>query len=203
MPSEIQVSLRKDRSHGERRSEILQTLAAMLQEPDFDKVTTARLASSLNLSEAALYRHFSNKAAMYDALIDFIEEALADLFAQIRDAEAMSGTYKVRSMISVLLDFADANPGLVRSLSGQALTYENPKLTDRVRRLWASYELGLKQAFRTAIAARELPADFNASGRAAMVMSFVIGQWTRFALSGFRDRPNQIGPASFEVFYRP
>lgn len=201
MSEGIQATLKSDRSRGARRAEILQALAAMLQEPEFEKVTTARLATVLGLSEAALYRHFSSKAAMYDALLDFIEESLAGLFAQVRETESMSGRDQVRTMISILLDFADANPGLVRILTGQALVYESPKLTERVRRLFASYELGLKLAFRKAIAEHELPADFNASGRASLVLSFVIGQWQRFALSGLRDRPNQIGSTSLEIFF--
>ena len=134
MSEVIQATLKSDRSRGARRAEILQALASMLQEPDFEKVTTARLAASLGLSEAALYRHFSGKAAMYNALIDFIEESLADLFAQVRETEGMSGKEQVRTMIIILLDFADANPGLARILTGQALVYENPKLTERVRR---------------------------------------------------------------------
>lgn len=201
MSEVIQATLKSDRSRGARRAEILQALASMLQEPDFEKVTTARLAASLGLSEAALYRHFSGKAAMYNALIDFIEESLADLFAQVRETEGMSGKEQVRTMIIILLDFAEANPGLARILTGQALVYENPKLTERVRRLFASYELGIKQAFRKAIAEHELPADFNASGRSALALSYVIGQWQRFVLSGLKERPNQIGSSSLEIFF--
>ena len=50
--------------HGERRLQILQTLAAMLENPRGDKVTTAALAAKLDVSEAALYRHSSKRRCL-------------------------------------------------------------------------------------------------------------------------------------------
>ena len=58
---------------GERKAQILQTLASMLEEPKAERVTTALLAARLDVSEAALYRHFASKAQMYEGLIEFIE----------------------------------------------------------------------------------------------------------------------------------
>jgi len=47
---------------GERKLQILHTLAEMLQNPHAEKITTAALAKKLDVSEAALYRHFASKA---------------------------------------------------------------------------------------------------------------------------------------------
>lgn len=189
------------RSKIDRRTEILQSLAALLEEPSAEKITTARLAAELGVSEGALYRHFKGKAEMYDALIDFAQESLLSLFAQIRDRADLSGRDKARAMVQVMLDFADANRGLVRLLTGHALVNESPALSDRVRTLNASLEQGLKQSFREAVLAGEIQADFNASARAAALMSYVNGQWLRYVLSNFHDRPNRAGPVTLAFLF--
>ncbi len=201
MSDSPQVHMIRRRSKIDRRTEILQSLAALLEEPSAEKITTARLAAELGVSEGALYRHFKGKAEMYDALIDFAQESLLSLFAQIRDRADLSGRDKARAMVQVMLDFADANRGLVRLLTGHALVNESPALSDRVRTLNASLEQGLKQSFREAVLAGEIQADFNASARAAALMSYVNGQWLRYVLSNFRDRPNQAGPVTLAFLF--
>lgn len=124
-------TLRRRRTGNERREEVLRVLAAMLEQPSIEKITTAKIASALNISEGLLYRYFNNKSAMFDALIDFVEESLLGLVAQIRSGDKLSGLAQVEAMVSVMLKFADTNRGLARLMTGQALVYESPKLQDR------------------------------------------------------------------------
>ena len=60
----------------DRRDQILQALAAMLEAGPESKITTARLAQQVGVSEAALYRHFASKTKMFEALIEFSEETI-------------------------------------------------------------------------------------------------------------------------------
>ena len=125
---------RQRRVRRDRRTDILQTLAVLLEDPHCDRITTAQIAKKLDLSEAALYRSFSSKGAMFDGLIEFIESSLLDLFAQIRADEKLTNVAKIQVMTSVMLDFADANRGLTRVMTGQVLMKEDPKLTERMTR---------------------------------------------------------------------
>src|SRR3989454_4182868 len=109
--------------HGERRLQILQTLAAMLENPRGDKVTTAALAAKLDVSEAALYRHFTGKAQMFEGLIEFIEQTLFALINKIT-TEEKSGTRQLEAIVGVLLAFAQKNRGMTRVLIGDALVHE-------------------------------------------------------------------------------
>src|SRR5574340_937745 len=110
------------RKPGERRTQILQTLAAMLQEPQPEKITTAALAARVGVSEAALYRHFSSKAQMYEGLIEFIEQTLFRLIARIT-ADIPSPPAHVEAILNMLLNFAAKNPGMTRVLIGEALVH--------------------------------------------------------------------------------
>ncbi|HEV3105367.1 MAG TPA: nucleoid occlusion factor SlmA, partial [Trinickia sp.] len=132
---------------GERRMHILQTLAAMLEAPKGEKITTAALAARLNVSEAALYRHFASKAQMYEALIAFIEETFFGLINQIT-AKEPDGLLQARAIGMMLLNFAAKNPGMTRVLTGEALVGEHERLAERVTQMLERIEASLKQCLR-------------------------------------------------------
>ncbi len=194
---------RPRRGSRDRRTEILKTLALLLEDPHCDRITTAQIAKRIGISEAALYRNFSSKAAMFDALIEFVETSLLELFAKIRGDGKMTNCAKLQVMLSVMLDFADANRGLTRIMTGQILMKEDPKLTERMTHLFDKLEAGIRQGFREAVLAGELPADFNAGGRANMAVNWVLGRWLRFALTGFAVRPNGVSAVTMQPFFMP
>ena len=134
----------------DRKLQILQQLAQMLEDPNCKKITTALLASRLEVSEAALYRHFASKAQMYEGLIDFIEQTVFGLINKISESE-LSGLAQVSSTINVLLNFSKKNPGMTRVLIGDALVYENDRLQVRINRLHDRLESSMKQSLRFAI----------------------------------------------------
>jgi TetR/AcrR family transcriptional regulator len=173
---------------GERRIQILQTLALMLEEPAGDRVTTAALAARLRVSEAALYRHFASKAQMFEGLIEFIESTIFGLINQI-NASHEEGLRQLRDVIVMLLGFAERNPGMTRVLIGDALVTEADRLQNRINQLIDRIEASLRQSFRMAVAQGALPADTDGSARAGVVMAFVLGRWLRYAKSGFKRSP--------------
>jgi TetR/AcrR family transcriptional regulator len=176
------------RKPGARRLQILQTLATMLEDPKGEKVTTAALAAKLDVSEAALYRHFASKAQMFEGLIEFIETTIFGLINDISTREP-SGLRQARSIVAMLLDFAQTNRGMTRVLIGDALVNENERLQERMNQLLDRIEASLKQSFRVAATTQEVPAEFDVAARAALVLAYVIGRWHRFAKSGFRRLP--------------
>jgi TetR/AcrR family transcriptional regulator len=173
---------------GERRLQILQMLATMLQEPGGERVTTAALAARLAVSEAALYRHFASKAQMFEGLIEFIEQSLFGLINQIV-AQEPDARRQLRSIVQMLLGFAERNPGMTRVLIGDALITEDGRLQTRINQLIDRIEVSLRQCYRSAIEQGLLVAETDAAGRANLMMSFVLGRWMRFAKSGFKRPP--------------
>jgi len=186
------------RKPGARRLQILQTLASMLEDPKGEKVTTAALAERLSVSEAALYRHFASKAQMFEGLIEFIETTIFGLINEIAEREP-SGLKQARSTVLMLLEFAQTNRGMTRVLIGDALVNENERLQERMNQMFERIESSLKQSFRLAATEKELPADFDAAARAALVVAYVIGRWHRFAKSGFRRLPADSVEAQLPV----
>jgi TetR/AcrR family transcriptional regulator len=185
---DISSPLANPRKPGARKLQILQTLAAMLEDPKGEKVTTAALAARLDVSEAALYRHFASKAQMFEGLIEFIETTVFGLINEISVKET-SGLKQARSIIAMLLDFAQTNRGMTRVLIGDALVNENERLQERMNQMFERIETSLKQSYRLAVTERELPESFDPAARASLVVAFVLGRWHRFAKTGFRKAP--------------
>jgi len=178
------------RKPGTRRLQILQTLATMLEDPRGEKVTTAALAARLDVSEAALYRHFASKAQMFEGLIEFIETTIFGLINDISTKEN-SGLRQTRRIVQMLLEFAQTNRGMTRVLIGDALVNENDRLQDRMNQLLERIEASLRQSLRVAVSLAEMPADVDTGARAALAVAYVLGRWHRFAKSGFRKQPTE------------
>ncbi|RQS04496.1 nucleoid occlusion factor SlmA [Burkholderia sp. Bp9002] len=197
---------------GERRVMILQTLASMLEAPKREKITTAALAARLDVSEAALYRHFASKAQMFEGLIEFIENTFFGLINQIA-AKEPDGVLQARAVGLMLLNFAAKNPGMTRVLTGEALVGEHERLVERVDRMIERIEAAIRQSLRVAVmeanarrdgnpqvdGAVPLPADYDPAVRASLLVSYVIGRWHRFAKSGFSKAPGEQADAQLRL----
>ena len=178
--------VRKRPKPGERRVQILQALATMLEQPGAERVTTAALAAKLDVSEAALYRHFASKAQMFEGLIEFIESSVFTLINQImeRDADAAQ---KAARMVTVVLQFGEKNPGMTRVMVGDALVFENDRLQQRMNQFFDRIESSLRQVLRDAAQAQQSATPtVDAQVRAALLVSFVQGRLQRHARSGFK-----------------
>jgi TetR/AcrR family transcriptional regulator len=185
---------------GERRLQILQTLAAMLEDPKGEKITTAALAARLDCSEAALYRHFASKAQMYEGLIEFIETSLFGVINQI-SAEAAQGLQQVEHILALLLNFAQRNRGMTKVLTGDALVNENERLQARINQLHDKIEAALKQALRVAATQEQLATDADFGALANILLCYVIGRWQQYAKSGFTREPTANWAQQWPMLY--
>ena len=173
---------------GERRLQILQTLASMLETPKGQKITTAALAAQLDCSEAALYRHFASKAQMFEGLIEFIEHSLFSVINQITSDESQ-GLTQVESILALLLRFAQKNRGMTRVLIGDALVNEHERLQLRINALIDKIEAALKQALRVAATQENLKPDADFGALANLLRCYAVGRWEQYARSGFSREP--------------
>jgi TetR/AcrR family transcriptional regulator len=182
----------------EKKLLILQTIAQALEAPGGEKVTTALLAKKLDVSEAALYRHFASKAQMYEGLIEFIESSLFSVINKIEQDEE-SGLKQVELVMVTLLAFAQKNRGLTRVLIGDALVHENPRLQTRINQLLDRIEASLKQSLRVAAAQGALPDGHDFTAHADALICHALGRWHRFVKSGFKEDPLGAWPAQWQL----
>ncbi|MCP5282472.1 MAG: nucleoid occlusion factor SlmA [Rhodoferax sp.] len=198
---------RKRPKPGERRVQILQALAEMLEQPGADRITTAALAARLSVSEAALYRHFASKAQMFEGLIEFIEQSVFTLVNQITerrqsaaDGDVEPGHRLVARVVTMVLQFAEKNPGMTRVMVGDALVFENARLQQRMNQFFDKIEATMRQLLRTEVDGQgsDTP-TLDAQVMASATTAFLVGRLHRYARSGFKRLPSEHLEASLAL----
>ena len=193
------ATVRKRPKPGERRVQILQALATMLEKPGAERITTSALAARLEVSEAALYRHFASKAQMFEGLIEFIEQSVFTLVNQIAEREPNPAA-RTRRLVMMVLQFAEKNPGMTRVMVGDALVFENDRLQERMNQFFDKLESSLKQSLRdAATASGTATPTVDAQVGASVAVAFMIGRLQRFARSGFKRLPSEHLDASLAI----
>ena len=204
---DVPAVTRKRPKPGERRVQILQALAAMLEQPGAERITTAALAARLSVSEAALYRHFASKAQMFEGLIEFIEHSVFSLVSQIAEREPATsatdpgaGARNAGKVVLLLLQFAEKNPGMSRVMVGDALVFENERLQQRMNQFFDKIEATLKQSLRsTSEVNGSATPTVDAQVLASALTAFAVGRLHRFARSGFKRLPSEYLEASLAL----
>ena len=175
---------------GERRIQILQALAEMLEQPGGERIPTAGLAARLQVSEAALYRHFASKAQMFEGLIDFIEQSVFALVNQVETQAQSSGASCAANVVTLLMKFAEKNPGMTRVMVGDALVLEHERLQLRMNLFFDKLEAALKQFLRADTSDSVAP-TVDAQVRASVLIAFTRGRLQRYTRSGFKRLPSE------------
>jgi TetR/AcrR family transcriptional regulator len=182
----------------QRRQQILESLAHMLEAKPGERITTAGLAKEVGVSEAALYRHFPSKSKMFEGLIDFIEETL---FTRVNTilAEDTSAARRCEKMLTLLLAFTERNPGITRLLTGDALAGETERLRARVAQLFDRFETQLKQVLREAEMRENLRPVIPVSSAANLMLAVVEGRISQYVRSGFQRPPTENWPEQWAL----
>jgi TetR/AcrR family transcriptional regulator len=182
----------------QRRQQILQALAQMLEANPGGRITTARLASQVGVSEAALYRHFPSKSKMFEGLIDFIEETL---FSRINIilAEENHAASRCEKMLTLLLAFTERNPGITRILTGDALAGETERLRTRVAQLFDRFETQLKQVIREAEMREGLRPVLPVNTAANLLLATAEGKISQYVRSNFQRPPTDGWPDQWKL----
>ena len=182
----------------QRRQQILEALAQMLEAHPGDRITTAGLARQVGVSEAALYRHFPSKSKMFEGLIEFIEETLFSRITIILTEEP-TATRRCEKMLMLLLAFAERNPGITRILTGDALAGETERLHLRVAQLFDRFETQLRQTLREAEMREGLRPTISLNAAAGLLLCAAEGRISQYVRSGFKRAPTVDWPEQWQV----
>lgn len=214
-PAAAPAGARRRPKPGERRLQILQALAGMLEQPGAERITTAALAARLDVSEAALYRHFASKAQMFEGLIDFIEESIFTRVQQITQSLQVpvpggagsgeeGGAQCAARICALVLQFGARNPGMVRVMVGDALVLENDRLLQRMNQFFDRIESSLRQCLRPAAdAAGSATPTAEAQVLAAALCDLLRGRLQRYARTDFRRSPVEQLEATLQLWLGP
>jgi len=182
-----------------RRQQILETLAAQLEQSPGMPIRTASLAKAVGISEAALYRHFPSKAKMFESLIQFSEETIFSRINKIQQ-DQKSAAIRCEAVLHLVLTFSDRNPGIVRILTGEALMGESEKLRTRVTQFFDRLEMQLKQFLREGVLHGELDKSLNIAVIANIMAANIEGKLSQYRRSGFEQGPLTYSDEQWIIF---
>lgn len=176
-----------------RRDQILQALAQMLESNPGERITTASLAQAVGVSEAALYRHFPSKAKMFEGLIVFIEETIFTRITRIMtDFDKVDD--RLEKTLSLVLGFAEKNPGMCRLLSGDVLAGETERLRARMHQFFERVDTQIKQMLREAeVREQKIPTQ-TVTAVSNMLVAYVEGRIRQYVRSEFHLLPTTHWP---------
>lgn len=180
----------KMKQRGARRQEILETLAKMLEESPGARITTAKLAESVGVSEAALYRHFPSKTKMFEGLIEFIEETIFSRVTLIMKEE-LTAMRQCEKILTLLLGFVEKNPGITRLLTGDALTGETDRLRIRIAQFYDRLETQIRQILREAEIREGIRPVLPVNSASNLLMAAAEGRISQFVRSEFKRSPTE------------
>lgn len=184
-----------------RRQQILETLAVELEHLHGERITTAGLAKAVGVSEAALYRHFPSKAKMFEGLIEFIEESVFGLINRIMQEEKHV-VRRSEKILTLVLGFAQKNPGITRLMTGDVLTGETERLRKRIDKFYERLETQLKQVLREGEAAGECKIGEKLPAIANLFLASVEGRMQQFVRSGFSAQPLRLWDEQWQLLAR-
>lgn len=184
-----------------RKDDILRALAIMLEGKPGQRITTAKLAAEVGVSEAALYRHFPSKARMFEGLIDFIEEALFSHINLIKEQQK-NVFVRIEHILHFLLGFSEQNPGITRILTGDALLGENERLQLRIEHVFSKLETQIKQILRERPALDGKSFDMDENALANLLLAYVEGRMNQFVRTQFKQKPTQSFKTQWPFFYK-
>ncbi|KPU83033.1 TetR family transcriptional regulator [Psychromonas sp. PRT-SC03] len=183
-----------------RKDDILRALAEMLEGKPGQRITTAKLAKQVGVSEAALYRHFPSKARMFEGLIDFIESTIFTQINIIKDQQKQTFT-RIEHIMYFLLGFAEQNPGISRLLTGDALQGENERLQARIEHVFQKLESQIKQILREKPMLDGEKLHMDEAVLANLLLAYVEGRMSQFVRSQFKQKPTQNFKVQWSFFY--
>lgn len=188
------------KKHG-RKQQILETLALQLEMSPGRRITTAHLAVGIGISEAALYRHFPSKSSMFDALIDFSEDAVFGAIQKIL-ADGGDTVSCCRRIVQTVLVFSERNPGITCILIGGALVGEDQRLRNRVMKFFDRLETQFKQILRETKMNDSVVLIGSIDAIANQMLSFIVGKMSNFTRTTFRDKPTQYYQQQWQALHQ-
>ena len=167
-----------------RKTQIMQTLARMLEEKEPVKITTAELARRTEITEAAIYRHFPSKRKIYEEMVIFFE---SNIFPRMESIRSNHPSEEVPGLIvSLILSFCEKNKGFAKILNKQALTAAEAKIDDKISLIFERLNVEIKQSFQSYERETKKKLKINSSSSADLLMSCMEGQIQAFTRSNFK-----------------
>ena len=165
------------------------------------EITTAAIAKQMNLTQGALFRHFPNKEAIWQAVMEWVAERL---LARIDHAAQgiESPLAAMQAMFMSHVEFVVEHPGVPRMLFGELQRTESTPAKRMVQTLLQRYGERLNRFIELGKARGELSVTLDNEAAAMLFIGSIQGLVMQSLLAGDVDRIRRDAPRVFEIYRR-
>ena len=168
-----------------RKAEIVAAVLELADGVGPDRVTTGAVAARIGVTQAALFRHFPTKAALWQAVAGQVAEGLAAAWDDALHREG-APIARLRALIGAQLAQIDATPALPMLLFSRELNVTNAGLRATFHDTLMTFRRLLAREVGAAQKAGALCDGVAAEDAAVLLTALVQGVAIRWAL-GARD----------------
>jgi AcrR family transcriptional regulator len=185
----------------ERRAVTVEAVIELAAEQNPSAITTAAIAKRMGLTQGALFRHFPNKDAILQAVMEWVAERLLariDLAVQAQSSPLAA----LERMFMAHVDFVVEHPGIPRILFGELQRAEATAAKSMAQALIRRYGERLNRLIREGQECGELDAEVNAPAAATLFIGTIQGLIMQSLLAGDVNRIRGEAPGVFAIYRR-
>lgn len=185
----------------QRRAVTVETVIALAAEQNPSEITTAAIASRMGLTQGALFRHFANKDAILQAVMEWVaERLLSRVDKAVQDVS--SPLAALEAMFMAYVTFVAEHPGVPRMLFGELQRAEITPARRMAQTLIRRYGERLHRLIKAGIADGELDAKLDAQAAATLFIGTIQGLVMQSLLAGDIDQIRRDAPRVFAIYRR-
>ena len=185
----------------DRRAVTVEAVVALAAEQNPSEITTAAIATHMHLTQGALFRHFPNKDAIWEAVMQWVADRLLARVERAASSVA-SPLAALEAMYLAHIGFVVEHPGVPRMIFGELQRAEDSAAKRMVQTLIRRYRARLLALIENGKAVGELDAQLDAAAAATLFIGSVQGLVMQALLLGTSKQMRKNAAASFAIYRR-
>ncbi|MDO5674686.1 MAG: TetR/AcrR family transcriptional regulator [bacterium] len=185
----------------ERRAATVAAVIALAARHNPSEITTGAIAQYMHLTQGALFRHFSSKDAIWQAVMEWVAEGLLERVDQAASL-ATSPLAALEAMFFSHVEFISAHPGVPRIMFGELQRAGATPAKEIARELVQTYRSRLSRCIEQGKAQGELRSDLEVEVAVTLFIGIIQGLLVQAMLAGDLDSMRRTAPRVFTIFRR-
>ncbi len=188
-------------SADERRTRTVETVLTLAGQGNPSEITTAAIAEHMSVTQGALFRHFESKAAIWQAVMEWVADRLLDRIDRASET-ATSPLAALRAMFFSHVAFVIEHPGVPRMMFGELQRAEQTPAKTVARTLMKRYADRISARLEEAKARGDVLGDTDSQAAAILFIGMIQGLVMQSMLAGNLRAAETNAPSVLAIYLR-
>lgn len=193
----MRVMNRKNLTSKQRRSATVEAVIALASSSNPSEITTAQIGAYMDVTQGALFRHFSSKQEIWTAVMDW---TAANLLARLDGIETDNPITGLVAMFTAHIEFVIAHPGIPAILFGELQRSGETPSKAKLQQLMTDYTARLASRLAEAKRADLIADDTDISAAAILFLGIIQGLVMQAMMTGNFAAMRKMSGQIFEIY---